>query len=109
MIADTEATVANFVKVARRDEVKDGAGKTVEVAGRQIALFNIGGKFYAIDNACRHRKGPLGEGEVYGTTVVCPWHGWEYDVTTGASLDDANVKVACFEVRVEGDDILLAR
>ncbi|HZO81824.1 MAG TPA: Rieske 2Fe-2S domain-containing protein [Candidatus Binataceae bacterium] len=99
--------MASFVKVARRDEIPDGSGKTVELGGRKIALFNAGGKFYAIDNTCRHRGGPLGEGDLYGTTVVCPWHGWEYDVTNGQSLDDSSVKVACFAVRVDGDDVLV--
>ena len=99
--------MANFVKVARRDEIPDGGGKTVEVAGRKIALFNSGGQFYAIDNTCRHRGGPLGEGDVMGTTVVCPWHGWEYDFTTGCNVDDPGVKLACFAVRVEGDDVMV--
>jgi nitrite reductase (NADH) small subunit len=104
---ETDEPVANFVKVARRDEIPDGSGKTVEVGGRKIALFNAGGQFYAIDNSCRHRGGPLGEGDLMGTTVVCPWHGWEYDVTNGQSLDDPGVKVGCFAVRMDGDDILI--
>lgn len=99
--------MASFVKVARRDEIPDGGGKTIEVGGRKIALFNSGGNFYAIDNTCRHRGGPLGEGDVFGNTVVCPWHGWEYDITTGQSVDDPSVKVACFAVRVDGDDVLV--
>jgi nitrite reductase (NADH) small subunit len=99
--------VADFVKVARRGEVADGAGKVVEAGGRKIALFNSGGNFYAIDNTCVHQGGPLGEGDVYGTRVVCPWHGWEYDFTTGQSVDDPMTKVASFSVKVVGDDILV--
>ncbi len=99
--------MSNFIKVATMADVPEGAGKTVEVAGKQIALFNVGGKFYAIDNACKHRGGPLGEGEVDGSTVICPWHGWEYDVTTGANLDDASVKVGCYPVKVENTDIMI--
>jgi len=99
--------VSNFIKVATVADVPEGAGKTVEVAGKQIALFNVGGKFYAIDNACKHRGGPLGEGEVDGSTVICPWHGWEYDVTTGANLDDASVKLGCYPVKVENTDIMI--
>lgn len=99
--------MANFVKVARRDEIPDGSGRTVEAGGRSIALFNTGGRFYAIDNACLHRGGPLGEGDLMGTTVVCPWHGWEYDVVTGESVDDPKVKVSCFAVRLDGEDILI--
>jgi len=99
--------VSNFIKVASVADVTEGAGKTVEVAGKQIALFNVGGKFYAIDNACKHRGGPLGEGEVDGSTVICPWHGWEYDVTTGVNLDDASVKLGCYPVKVENTDIMI--
>jgi nitrite reductase (NADH) small subunit len=94
-------------KVASRTDIAEGTGKTVDVAGKKIALFNIGGKFYAIDNECKHRKGPLGEGTLEGTTVACPWHGWEYDVTSGANLDDPNITLGCYPVKLEGDDILI--
>ena len=94
-------------RIASRREIADGTGKVVELAGKKIALFNVGGKFYAIDNECKHRKGPLGEGTLDGATVTCPWHGWEYDVTTGTSLDDENVKVGCYSVKLEGDDIFI--
>ncbi len=99
--------MGQFIKVAARTEVPEGTGTIVEVAGRKIALFNVGGVFHAIDNTCKHRGGPLGEGELDGVNVTCPWHGWEYDVTTGANLDDPNIKVACFAVRTDGDDILV--
>ncbi len=99
--------MGNFVKVARRGEIPEGTGKTVEAGGKPIALFNAGGNFYAIHNTCLHRGGPLGEGDLEGTTVTCPWHAWEYDITTGCNLDDETRKVACFAVRLEGDDILV--
>ena len=99
--------MADFVKVAQVTDVPDGAAKAVEVNGRMLALFNAGGRFYAIDNACKHRGGPLAEGDVYGTRVVCPWHGWEYDFSTGQSVDDPMTKVACFSVKLDGDDILV--
>jgi nitrite reductase (NADH) small subunit len=99
--------VASFVKVASRADIAEGTGKTVDAGGQQIALFNLGGRFYAIGGTCKHRGGPLGEGEIDGTTVVCPWHAWEYDVTTGKNLDDPNVTVGCFAVKIEGDDILV--
>ncbi len=99
--------MASFIKVATRAEIADGGGKTVDAAGKAIALFNVGGKFYAIDNTCKHRGGPLGEGELDGANVICPWHGWEYDVTTGANLDDPNVRVGCYAVKLDGDDILV--
>ncbi|HVA81396.1 MAG TPA: Rieske 2Fe-2S domain-containing protein [Candidatus Binataceae bacterium] len=96
-----------LVRVASRAELPDGAAKLVEAGGRQIALFNAGGAFYAIDNSCKHRGGPLAEGELDATTVTCPWHGWEFDVTSGANLDDPNVKLGCYPVKIDGDDILI--
>jgi nitrite reductase (NADH) small subunit len=99
--------VGNFVKVASRADVAEGSGKLVEASGKKIALFNAGGKYYAIGNDCKHRGGPLAEGELDGTQVTCPWHGWEYDITTGNSLDDPSVTVGCFAVKVEGEDILV--
>ena len=99
--------MASFVKVASRSDIPDGTGKTVQAGGQQIALFNLGGKYYAIGGTCKHRGGPLAEGEIDGTTVICPWHAWEYDVTNGRNLDDPNVTVGCFAVRVEGEDILV--
>ena len=99
--------MGNFVKVARRDEIPQGTGKTIEAGGKPIALFNVGGNFHAIHNTCLHRGGPLGEGDLDGNTVACPWHGWEYDVTTGVCIGDPSRKVACFNVQVQGDDILV--
>jgi len=94
-------------RVASRADIPEGTGKVVDLAGKKIALFNVGGKFYAIDNTCKHRGGPLGEGTLDGTVVTCPWHGWEYDVTSGINLDDEKVKVGCHAVKLEGDDILI--
>lgn len=99
--------MADFVKVANVTDVPDGAARAVEVNGRRLALFNAGGRFYAIDNACKHRGGPLAEGDVYGTRVVCPWHGWEYDFSTGCSVDDSSMKLACFAVKVEDGAIFV--
>jgi nitrite reductase/ring-hydroxylating ferredoxin subunit len=99
--------LAQFVKVASLGEIADGHGKVVEAGRRKIALFRAGGVFYAIDNACRHEGGSLGEGEVYGTRVICPLHGWEYDFAAGRSVDDPELRIACFAVRLEGDDVLV--
>jgi nitrite reductase/ring-hydroxylating ferredoxin subunit len=99
--------VAGFVRVASRADIPEGGAKTVEAGGQKVALFNVGGKIFAIGAACKHRGGPLAEGELDGTTVICPWHAWEYDITTGKNLDDPNVTVGCFAVKIEGDEILI--
>lgn len=100
--------MAEFVRVAGTAEVPRGEGRMFEVKGRQVALFNCGGTFYAIDNRCEHQGGPLAEGDLEGQVVTCPWHGWTYDVTTGQSPDDADTCVERFEVKVEGNDVLIA-
>ncbi|MBI3996195.1 MAG: Rieske 2Fe-2S domain-containing protein [Candidatus Omnitrophica bacterium] len=97
-----------LTKVAQKSDIPPGTGKVVDVGGKAIAVFNCEGTFYATDNACKHRGGPLGEGTLTGTTVMCPWHGWEYDVTNGACSMDPAIKVATFEVKVQGDDVLVA-
>jgi nitrite reductase (NADH) small subunit len=97
-----------FTRVAAVGDVPPGTGKCIEAGGKPIALFNVGGTFHAIDNTCLHRGGPLGEGELEGTVVTCPWHGWQYDVTTGTNLDDDTARVARYEVKLEGGSVLVA-
>ncbi len=98
--------MASFVKVAARSEIPDGAGKSVEVEGRRIAIFNLAGTFYAIDDECTHAGGPLSEGTIDGEEIECPWHHGRFKVKTGAvvgppPMDD----VASYNVRVSGDDV----
>lgn len=100
--------MADYVKVAAAADITAGHGATVRVKDKDIAVFNIGGTFYAIDNVCVHRGGPLGEGEVEGKIVTCPWHGWQYDVTTGCNPHNPAVKVGCYPVKVENGEILVS-
>jgi len=97
-----------LTKVATITDIPPGTGKVIEVNGKPIAVFNCDGTFYAIDNTCKHRGGPLGEGMLAGTTVTCPWHGWEYDVASGACTMDPSVKLQTFDVTVQGQDVLIS-
>ena len=98
-----------FVTVAQVSEVPAGTGRTVEVDGVWVALFNVNGTFYAIDNACPHAGGPLGEGKLKdGGIVECPWHGWRFDVTTGQRAGNPNFEVPCCTVRVVDGGIQIA-
>ena len=97
--------MAQFVKVASLSELPVGTGKAVEVSGKSIALFNVNGKVYAMDNTCLHQGGPLGEGMLEDDVVTCPWHMWQYNVRTGENLEDSMLKVETYPVRVAGDDI----
>lgn len=98
--------MAGFVKVATTGEVAPGEAKKVEVGGKTIALFNVGGTYYAIDDTCPHRGGPLSEGEVEGDAVTCPWHGATFKVTSGDVLGGpSRAGVSCYPVRVSGADL----
>ena len=97
--------MAEFVKVANLSDLGPGSSMTVEANGKAVALFNVDGTVYALDNTCLHRGGPLGEGFLEGDVVACPWHMWEYNVRTGEKVGDPSLKVATYPVEVEGNDI----
>lgn len=97
--------MSDFTSVAKIGDVPEGEGRAVEVGGTSVALFKVDGNFHAIDNTCIHRGGPLGDGACIGTTVTCPWHGWQYDVVTGACHNSPGESVPTYEVRVEGEDV----
>jgi nitrite reductase/ring-hydroxylating ferredoxin subunit len=95
-----------FTKVATTQEVPAGTAKQVTVNGRAVALFNLNGTYYAIDDTCPHRGAPLWEGEVEGNELTCPWHGARFDVTTGSHLcPPARSGVAAYKVQVVGDEV----
>ena len=102
------ASELQFVRVASVADVEPGTGKVVEAGGRAVALFNVDGTFYAIDNTCLHRGGPVGEGDLDGVVVTCPWHGFQYDVTTGRNVFDPEVGLATYPVRVVDENVLIA-
>jgi nitrite reductase (NADH) small subunit len=97
----------DFVKVASLSELPAGSARTVEVAGQSIALYNVSGRIHATANVCPHRGGPLGEGVLGGEVITCPWHAFEYEVTTGRCLTNPNLQIACYPVKMEGQDILV--
>ena len=98
--------MGQLIKVAETNEVPPGTAKAVDVKGHAVALFNVDGTYYAIDDTCTHRGGPLSEGAVEGAVVTCPWHGATFDVTTGNVLGPPAAEgVAHYNVQVEGSDI----
>ena len=100
--------MADFVKVCKKGDLPAGSGRTVDVKGKPVALFNVDGNFHAIDNTCLHRGGPLAEGELNGGVVTCPWHGWQYEVTSGECRTNPAAKLRTFEVKVEAGEIFVA-
>ncbi len=100
--------MSDFVKVASLSDLEAGTCRTVEANGKSVALFNVGGTVYALDNTCLHRGGPLGDGMLEDEVVTCPWHSWQYNVKTGENLRNSAVKVVTYPVQVEGNDIKVA-
>jgi len=94
-------------KLMDTNDLTDGEGRVVSVAGIHVAVFRVDGRFFAIDNKCLHRGGPLGEGELRGRTVVCPWHGWKYDVATGSFEPIPTLKVGTYRVEIVGDEVFV--
>jgi nitrite reductase/ring-hydroxylating ferredoxin subunit len=95
-----------FTKVATIEELPAGTARAVVINGRKLALFNLGGNLYAIEDTCPHRGAPLSEGECDGTTVICPWHGASFDLSTGAVLSPpASSGVMAFKVQLVGNEV----
>ena len=95
----------HWVEVLKQDQLAEGQGTTVFVNERDIALYRYQGAFYALDNTCLHRGGQLGDGWMDGPNVICPLHGWDYDVKTGVSRYEPRERVATYPVRLEGDSV----
>ncbi len=98
--------MGELIKVATLSDVPPGTCRHVDAGGRAVALFNVDGTIHAIGGTCTHRGGPLGEGELEGTIVTCPWHGAQFEVTTGQVVGPpAGQRVPTYTVVVEGEDI----
>jgi nitrite reductase/ring-hydroxylating ferredoxin subunit len=96
-----------FVKVGSLAALPPGSVMEAEVGEGTYAICNMDGELNALDGICPHAGGPMGQGNLDGNRLICPWHAWEYDCRTGVNDYDENVKLAKFPVKVEGDDILI--
>ncbi len=96
-----------FQKVAQLSALPPDSVTEVMVDGRPYAICNVGGSVRALSGVCVHRGGPLGQGQIHEGRVVCPFHLWEFDCATGENDFDPAKRVPTFEVKVEGDDVLL--
>lgn len=101
--------MSEFIKVATKDEIPLGGSKLVEVDFIRVALFNLEGTIYALEDMCTHDGGPLVEGDVVnGCEVMCPRHGARFDIRTGEALSfPAFEATNTYEVQIEGDDVLI--
>jgi len=103
--AQSDWIMALWIRVANIEQCPDGSAMELIAEDRIVALFHVGDKFYAMDGICPHQGGPLGEGELQGCIVTCPWHGWQYDVRTGQHQSIASLVHRTYPVKVEGSDI----
>ncbi|MGH9711645.1 MAG: Rieske (2Fe-2S) protein [Candidatus Acidiferrales bacterium] len=96
-----------FQRAAKIEEIPVGQIREISVSGKSVAVANIDGKLFAINSVCLHHGGPLGDGELDGTLVSCPWHGWQYDVTTGRLAQQPSDGVECYSVELRGDEVFV--
>lgn len=95
-------------RVAARSALPEDQGTVVRVGEREIALFRAGERVYAYPNVCLHKGGPVGEGLIVDGIVTCPWHGRQYDIATGACLNDPALgSLEVLPVTVDGDEVIL--
>ncbi len=99
--------MGEFVKACKKSEIPDGAGKRVQVNGKEIAFFKTQEGVCAIYSVCPHQGGPLEEGGITDQVVTCPWHGWEFNVTTGECTFNDSIKQPTFRVKEEGEDVFV--
>ena len=100
----------NYMPIATVQDVPPGTCKSLEIQDRGIALFNLNGRLYALDNTCPHAGGPLGEGTIEEENVTCHWHGWKFHIPTGVCQKNPSPSwtVACYKVRVVDEIIHVA-
>ncbi|MDX9757846.1 MAG: nitrite reductase (NAD(P)H) small subunit [Bacteroidota bacterium] len=97
-----------FIKITTLDALHEGRGRSVSVEGRDIAVFLIQGVVYAVENLCPHQHIPvLDEGELDGTVVTCPMHGWQFDLATGKHVHSSS-RLTKYETRIDGRDVLIS-
>jgi nitrite reductase/ring-hydroxylating ferredoxin subunit len=95
-------------KIGSLKDFKEGEGKLIKIKDREIAVFRIKDKFYAVDEYCTHVGGPLHEGEIENGKVICPWHGAMFDLKTGRVLrPPASEDIKSYEVTIKGEDVFI--
>ena len=100
-------TMSDFIDAGYISELPLNRAKAIQTGDRKIALFHTAKGFFALDNVCPHRGGPLAEGDIIGDEIVCPWHLWGFEIATGACPGNPAIAVPTHEVRIEGDRILV--
>jgi nitrite reductase (NADH) small subunit len=97
-----------FVRICAKSELPPaGEAREIVAGDRTLCVANAAGAISVMDNVCPHRGGPLGQGMIEGEKIICPWHAWAFDVKTGTAEHTQLARVQVFEVKVEGEDVLV--
>jgi nitrite reductase/ring-hydroxylating ferredoxin subunit len=99
--------MSEFTKLGPISDFAEGTIRPVTCNGKMLAVANVSGKLQVIANTCCHKGGPLGEGTLAGNIVACPWHGWRFDVSSGACVNNPAAKIATYESKIENNDLLV--
>lgn len=99
--------MAEWIHVAAASECPPGSVIEKLAGDRIIAIAHVDGEWHALDGLCAHQGGPLGQGTLCGTVLTCPWHGWEYDATTGQHCTAANVRQPSFPIEDRGGELFV--
>ena len=97
-----------LVRLCSKSELPaEGQAAEFPANDRVVCIANVDGEISAIDNVCLHRGGPLGQGVVEGSKIVCPWHGWTFDLGTGAASHDSSARVRVYSVKIDGENVMV--
>lgn len=99
--------MSEWIRIAAVSEIPPGACGEFIANGRVVALYNVAGQYHALDGICPHQGGPLGKGTLCGPVVTCPWHGFQFDVTTGQHQTSKSLTHPTIPVKVESGEILV--
>lgn len=97
--------MGEWIRVAGVGDIPEGAGEEFVARDRIVAVYRVGETYQALDGVCPHAGGPLAKGCLNGTIVTCPWHGWQFDVTTGRHCLNANLNQPRFPVKIEDEGV----
>ena len=99
--------MAKFVKVGRMDDLADGQARVAQVDGQRIAIFHVGGHFYALEASCPHEGGPLADGMIEGLHIVCPWHGYDFHLKTGKYTLNPDLQTLTYPVKIQDGKLFI--
>jgi NAD(P)H-dependent nitrite reductase small subunit len=99
--------MGTLVKVASLADLPPGTTRMAEANGKEIALYNVDGTIYATTNICPHQGGPLAEGILEGTSIICPWHAWAFDIVNGTSPVNPRMKIETYPVKIDNNDVFV--